>query len=384
MPTYTPTTVAPSRDYYVEGRNVLDAYGRLGGDMANLYGDMAGRFAQSDIDRYGGMQNQFSLQNIGNTMTAADQTALANMRLRAGNLGDVQAFAGGANQLRRDQNAQLFGGLDRYSNEAMSAVARDQAAVGLGGALSPQDTRNAQQSAREAWAARGLVNSPGAVGAEILNRDQYARQREAERRNYAQQSMANLYSANAAQSANAFDPFETILGGRYGMQTNNAGTNAQVFGQGASFASGQQGNQYVQNAFNPYNTYGADVFGSNFNADVARRISDANNAAAMAQGRDVSNASLANNFLNTLFTVGQTNKWWCWVAREVYGADNPRWLLFRHWLTSVGPRWFLRLYLRFGERFAAWLHRNPWLKPAVRRFMDGRIASLERRTTCNA
>ena len=52
--------------------------------------------------------------------------------------------------------------------------------------LSAEDTRNAQQAAREGWAARGLVNSKGAVAEEVLNRDALGRQREAERRQFAQ------------------------------------------------------------------------------------------------------------------------------------------------------------------------------------------------------
>ena len=28
----------------------------------------------------------------------------------------------------------------------------------------------------------------------------------------------------------------------------------------------------------------------------------------------------------------------CWVARQVYGQDNPKWMLFRSWLTEDSPR----------------------------------------------
>ena len=44
---------------------------------------------------------------------------------------------------------------------------------------------DAEQSARGAWSARGLGFSQGAVGSEILNRDAYARDREAQRRQFA-------------------------------------------------------------------------------------------------------------------------------------------------------------------------------------------------------
>lgn len=66
----------------------------------------------------------------------------------------------------------------------------------------------------------------------------------------------------------------------------------------------------------------------------------------------------------------------CWVAREVYGFDNFRWVLFREWLTTKGPRWLLALYMRFGERFAKWVADKPSLKAMIRRWMDSRIETL--------
>jgi hypothetical protein len=63
----------------------------------------------------------------------------------------------------------------------------------------------------------------------------------------------------------------------------------------------------------------------------------------------------------------------CWVAREVFGAENPPWLEFRAWLHEDAPRWFFRLYLRFGERFARWVANKPRLKSVIRRWMEQRI-----------
>lgn len=63
----------------------------------------------------------------------------------------------------------------------------------------------------------------------------------------------------------------------------------------------------------------------------------------------------------------------CWVARECLGADNPQWLQFREWLFRKGPRWFLKLYLRFGERFAAFIHDKPRIKTMIRRWMEARL-----------
>lgn len=67
----------------------------------------------------------------------------------------------------------------------------------------------------------------------------------------------------------------------------------------------------------------------------------------------------------------------CWVAREVYGVDNPQWLKFRSWLFDDAPRWLRILYLRYGERFAKVVARHQWLKPALRYLMDKAIESKE-------
>ena len=57
--------------------------------------------------------------------------------------------------------------------------------LALGRSLSPEQIREAQQAARASMASRGLGQSLGTTAAEILNRDAYASQREAERRNFA-------------------------------------------------------------------------------------------------------------------------------------------------------------------------------------------------------
>ena len=66
----------------------------------------------------------------------------------------------------------------------------------------------------------------------------------------------------------------------------------------------------------------------------------------------------------------------CWVAREVYGADNPKWLVFREWLFTRAPKWLLRLYLKYGERVALWLHGKDRIKAVIRRWMDARIQQM--------
>jgi len=71
------------------------------------------------------------------------------------------------------------------------------------------------------------------------------------------------------------------------------------------------------------------------------------------------------------------NSGFCWVAREVYGDNDPRWLLFRAWLLTDAPDWLRDLYAAHGEDFAAWIHDKPLVKAAVRVLMDRAIADYE-------
>jgi hypothetical protein len=65
----------------------------------------------------------------------------------------------------------------------------------------------------------------------------------------------------------------------------------------------------------------------------------------------------------------------CWVARAVYGPENPRWILFRQWLFGNGSvpevRTLLqRVYMRHGESFARIVDKSPCLRKMLRVLMD--------------
>ena len=63
----------------------------------------------------------------------------------------------------------------------------------------------------------------------------------------------------------------------------------------------------------------------------------------------------------------------CWVAREVYGETNPKWLSFREWLISDSPRWFFKLYKNHGERFAKFISHKPIIKSIIRAWMNTKL-----------
>jgi hypothetical protein len=60
----------------------------------------------------------------------------------------------------------------------------------------------------------------------------------------------------------------------------------------------------------------------------------------------------------------------CWVAREVYGPEDPKWLEFREWMLRRAPRWLLVAYIRHGEAVAGVVRRVPVLKRVIRPLMD--------------
>jgi hypothetical protein len=173
--------------------------------------------------------------------------------------------------------------------------------------LSPEDIRNSQQAAREAWSARGLVNSRGAVGAEILNRDSLARQREAEARAKVQQSYGNLQQATAMEMANVFDPQAAILGGQYGMQTQNYGTNAALYGQSANQMAGSQ--NYVQKVFNPMGEYPNNIEDFNANAITAASIARANNEASIEAARQAGMYGLTSAAIKNAGAIWNGVRW---------------------------------------------------------------------------
>jgi hypothetical protein len=60
----------------------------------------------------------------------------------------------------------------------------------------------------------------------------------------------------------------------------------------------------------------------------------------------------------------------CWVAREVYGNNDMRWFVFRTWLKYDAPKWFEKLYLTHGEKYAKFISNKPLLKWCTKQLMD--------------
>jgi len=60
----------------------------------------------------------------------------------------------------------------------------------------------------------------------------------------------------------------------------------------------------------------------------------------------------------------------CWVAREIYGKTDPRWVVFRTWIDRDAPSWLRKLYIKHGESFAIYIKDKPKIKKVIKYFMD--------------
>ena len=162
-----------------------------------------------------------------------------------------------------------------------------EAELALGRSLSPEQTREATQSARAAMAARGMATSNAGIGAELLNRDAYATARQDQRRGFAsgvnQMDLARRQRRiGLAGAYGDLDPF------RQGMQP--------AFGLGMqtlSTTAGQAGNNF-RNAL----TTGGGVETFNVNMAASNRNSVLNNNAAMQS------AAMQAGAMNNAATMG--------------------------------------------------------------------------------
>ena len=110
--------------------------------------------------------------------------------------------------------------------------------------------------------------------------------------------------------------------------------------------------------------------GGNLAASAAATQAGLANAQAQRQGQAKSGAGQAIGQLGSAAI-----KRFCYVAREVYGLTNLRWFMFRDWLETKAPMWFFKLYCRYGEKFALFIHDKPRTKNTIRFFMDKVIRS---------
>jgi len=98
-------------------------------------------------------------------------------------------------------------------------------------------------------------------------------------------------------------------------------------------------------------------------------------ALGQAPSQSTTTQSAQPGLLSYLQTMAMLPKL-CWVAREVYGEDDPRWMEFRDWLVGHSPDWFFNAYDKYGKTVAKVVRKVPFLKSVIRPFMDAKRKAI--------
>lgn len=403
-------------------------------DVSNLGGQAAAAFRAANPELQNALARA---QGLGTGVQYNQQDNLGGLQALLGQQPNyAQIGQLGQGQLGASLYSQALGanGLGSVGQKLSDRAAQLAASTGK---LTPEELRASQQSIREAYAARGTDMSSGAVSAEALGRladergrmmqdlqmasalnqasqaelganrsfasgvygqelgrgvtnigvqdanrsfaaNQYqqqvqnqallgqlqaAQQQQAFQNQLAAQGQDRNYALQLAQmqAATSFDPMMAILG----RSSQSLGAAQQQQGLAANLTSSMQGPQLfdpnaginlgLQNASNLGN-YQAATYGAQANAQGQI-------TGGLFQG--------LGSMLGSLGGAGIAAM--CWVAREVYGQDNPKWVIFRHWMLTRAPKWLLFAYLKYGERFARFISNKPRIKAVIRKWMDGRI-----------
>lgn len=327
----------------------------------------------------------------------------------------------GLNRINQGIVNQYVGTMPGMADYAKYLEQSSRAELAAGRGLTPEEQRIADQTARSAFAARGTALGGQAVGAEILNRSQVANQRYQQRLANAQQAAGTIqsiyqpalaeatsrqqaglqYGLNAQQQA--FQ--QALTRGQAEQQRMLAGTQIQAgqaqlgagalgqlqaaqapvlqafykqpILQGQAGSAQQMGYNMGQAAgpqyFNPESQTGMGSIYGAYNAQMNLAGAQAQANAAKAAGKMSMIGSLGGAALSAGGMMGGAAIL-CWVAREVYGIDNPKWTQFRDWMLTNASNEFVDAYIQHGPRIAEFISDKPELKNMIRSWMDSKIS----------
>jgi hypothetical protein len=215
-----------------------------------------------------------------------------------------------------------------------------------GAELDPRDRYRLMQESRAAGASRGMGFGPSDSAAETmalwLGGEDLKR-----RRQEAAQKQAGLNFGLVT------DPMLGML---------DRGTD--VFGLATQLGMSQIPN------LDPFNAYASDLYNTNYNAAWANVLNSRNNAAA----RSAANKAMIGQIVGGV--LGGAAGAACYLAREVFGEESPRWREFRTWLLGYAPPALRAWYLDNAAAVARLVRDLPRVKDDLRRWMTAKIEEV--------
>jgi len=262
---------------------------------------------------------------------------------READVGALQKFA--------PQVVEAYRDADPYSTglaEQQTAMANDLYQRSQG--LNPEQQRLADQQALSMSQSQGRVTDQSAVAGQLLGRENY---------------LSGLRSQAAGMGQQAFNQ-NRMLAGDVGMTllgrpSSSIALGGSMLGQATAGAAGPMGPQL----FDP---------NAGINMALQQRGQDVTFQGMQAQAKAAGSAGIlgaAGSIAGGMASGG--TGFFCWVAREVYGIDNPKWIEFREWMLNDAPSWFRNLYIKYGERFAKFISNKPLVKSIIRKWMNTKI-----------
>jgi len=330
----------------ITGKQLREAFMKAVGDPGE---DRAARIAQIEAQMEGmsptleATPGLFDLLEEQSTRAGALQREQLQLQ-READVGALQEFA--------PQVVESYRQADPYSTglaEQQTAMAEDLYQRSKG--LTPEQQRIVDQQALGMAQRQGRVSDQSAVAGQLLGREQY---------------LSGLRSQAAGMGQQAFGMNRQLAGDvgmtLLGRPSAAIGLGGSILGQAQQGAAGPMGPQL----FDPnvginmaLQQRGQDVTfqGMQAQADAARGAGIMGGIGGIAQGIGSAGGLAA----------------FCWVAREVYGIDNPKWLEFREWMLNDAPSWLRNMYLKHGPKVAEFISDKPLLKTIIRTWMNGRI-----------
>lgn len=330
----------PPRDPYTEMKNAMDAQYRLAPDMIAKERELVPRLQQLQMEQMQGQAK--NLQSFYGSVMGDS----ANLLKQYGS-----TFSDALSPIARGARSTYEQGLG--GGERLQSVMRGQAESDLsyGMGLTPEMERESAQRARGAMTARGLTNTNRGVGAEILSGYKMGIDRQDRARTFAGQVLGN----DVTMANNAYTQYGSPL-----ISSGLQGLSPMGLAQSATAGMQNLGPTYLQ----PESQFYSNIMGANQNVAMQKAVADAQAKNALTGGLISGVSSIVTG------GVSKGGAWGCWVAREVYGKENPKWLLFREWLYTKAPKWFHKLYLEEGEEFAEYIKDKPLLKAVIKFGMD--------------
>ena len=340
--------------YYIDaiGQNA-PAAAQIGVDVAKQTSPQYAELMLQLYNTYGPALNQ-----IGNKVADINAQAQAQR--------DLNVMQGTGKDLLAETLAQSkMVDPEFYATRATTAdsIAKLLASIDPTGKLTGTERDEIAQGAARDAAARGTLFAPSQTDI-IANAMRYGKAA-SEKASLNQSTLANAINSASnflPNSKTGFDPFQ-IATGR--SATSNSGE--------SKFTGVSSSNPIMDLSSSMFGNMTSLTNNSSTNQtqkEIAQMNIDANKKDWLDKFSQFSSA--AGSMTSSMGNIGMMAGM-CWVAREVYGANNPNWLKFRNWLLCDAPVWFRELYRENGERFAKFISNKPLLKFIIKKWMDARI-----------